>query len=181
MSPPDLRQELASCRQESLDADVFRTTQLGQEAIAPSTRAGRWMPAGDVPVLYTCLERAGAIAETAFRLVQLHPIPRKHLAVHQLHVKRKRVITLTSQDLTRLGVEAKQYESVKYRVTQQIGQAAANVGADGLIVPSARWKCNNLVLFDETLEEGSVAHVRTEEVDWIEWVSENAPNFLVKG
>lgn len=31
--------------------------------------------------------------------------------------------------------------------TQQIGTAVQFLGFDGLIVPSARWECKNLVLF----------------------------------
>ena len=39
------------------------------------------------------------------------------------------------------------YESVNYHRTQEIGAAVAFLGCDGLMVPSARWDCENLVLF----------------------------------
>ena len=47
--------------------------------------------------------------------------------------------------------------------------AAAFLGFDGMMVPSARWECLNLVLFTDRFspEEMTVEH--NEVVDWSEW------------
>src|SRR5712691_8545491 len=166
MAEEKLRLELASYPLEVLETEAFRTTQLNQEPIAPSTRGGRWMPPDDRPVLYASLSEDGAIAETAFRLAQLTPLPRKPLALHKLFVRRKRVITLTYSDILRLGVHPDHYKDLKYVFTQRIGQAAASIGADGLVVPSARWNCDNVVLFDDTLDDTSMRVVQTTQIDW---------------
>ncbi|MGD9541310.1 hypothetical protein [Methylocystis sp.] len=52
---------------ERFEAEVFRTTSVSADPIAPSISGGRWAPSQDsaceVSVLYTSLERDGAIAE----------------------------------------------------------------------------------------------------------------------
>jgi len=93
-------------------------------------------------------------------------------------VRRKRVITLTYSDILRLGVHPDHYKDLKYVFTQRIGQAAANIGADGLVVPSARWDCDNIVLFDDTLDDTSMRVVQTTQIDWIEWATAKAPKLL---
>jgi hypothetical protein len=72
-----------------------------------------------------------------------------------------------------------QYGQRDYSRTQQIGAALAFLNFDGLIAPSPRWGCDNLVIFDENhamterLEPGV-----SEEVDWREWAQ--AHGILVK-
>ena len=39
------------------------------------------------------------------------------------------------------------YGERDYAQTQNIGAAIAFLGLDGLITPSARWSCNNLMIF----------------------------------
>ena len=81
-----------------------------------------------------------------------------------------KVVTLTIDNLASLGVDPKHYGSRDYFLTQQIGTALEHLGADGLIAPSARFNCNNLMIFttqhnlDETLEVTS-----HEEVEWRDW------------
>lgn len=69
-----------------------------------------------------------------------------------------------------LGVNSAQYSDVNYLRTQEIGEAVAFLEHDGLRVPSARWTCDNLVLFplnqsfDDKLE-----FVESDTIDWIAW------------
>nr|WP_050756123.1 RES family NAD+ phosphorylase [Nitrococcus mobilis] len=62
------------------------------------------------------------------------------------------------------------YHSVNYRRTQEIGAAVAFLGCDGLLVPSARWNAENLVLFSENhgVEEHLIV-TETQEFDWKVW------------
>ena len=51
-----------------VDAPVWRITRVGRDPIRGSAANGRWSPGGTVEVLYTSLERDGALAEIGFRL-----------------------------------------------------------------------------------------------------------------
>lgn len=43
-----------------------------------------------------------------------------------------------------------------------------------MIAPSARWDCDNLILFADSANFGaSLQVVSAEEVDWIQWAEEN--------
>jgi hypothetical protein len=59
--------------------EVFRATRSDADPTAPSINGGRWAPPPDVDagvfVLYTSLERDGAIAEVASFLADFTPIP----------------------------------------------------------------------------------------------------------
>jgi hypothetical protein len=48
-----------------------------------------------------------------------------------------------------LGVSPATYQSINYGRTREIGDAAAFLGFDGLLVPNARWRCTNLILVIE--------------------------------
>ena len=67
-------------------------------------------------------------------------------------------------------MDAEQYESVNYHRTQDIGAAVAFLGCDGLIVPCARWACENLELFIENHAlESRLEVLSSEEIDWQVW------------
>ena len=57
-----------------------------------------------------------------------------------------------------------------YGRTQEIGAAVAFIGCDGLIVPSVRWSCDNLVLFTDNLAADVELEVlNVEAVPWQDW------------
>jgi hypothetical protein len=68
-----------------------------------------------------------------------------------------------------LGVSLEAYKDLTYGRTQEIGDAAAFLGFDGIIAPSARWHCQNLVLFSDRLAPGDVTVIESELVDWDAW------------
>ena len=66
------------------------------------------------------------------------------------------------------------YGETDYERTQEIGAAVAFLECDGLLSPSARWSCENLVLFmDNHAQDNRLETLDTEEVDWIEWARSN--------
>ena len=67
----------------SFVSSVWRITRAGQDPIGGSAANGRWSPGGTVEVLYTSLERDGALAEIGFRL-SLGPVWPSRIR-HQLH------------------------------------------------------------------------------------------------
>jgi hypothetical protein len=71
--------------------------------------------------------------------------------------------------LEALGVEMDRYGERDYARTQEIGAAAAELGIDGLIAPSARWPCDNLMVFTNNHHGESLEVVGSEEVEWRAW------------
>ena len=92
--------------------------------------------------------------------------------------QQKRISNRFSQQcfywVSTLGVEVNRFGERDYLRTQQIGAAMSFLEYDGLIAPSARWKCDNLMLFcanhaiTETLE-----FISSEEVDWRAWAKKS--------
>jgi len=69
-----------------------------------------------------------------------------------------------------LGVPESEYATINLARTQQIGAAVEFLGCDGLIAPSARWPCDNLILFSERMGADAMLElVTSEEINWIAW------------
>ena len=170
---PALLERLSAFATERFNGEVFRATRMSLDPLAESTAGGRWGPKAQIPVLYTSLLREGALAEISYHWGQLTPRPSKPAVVHRLATSADRKLRLIMGDLEGLGVEIELYESRNYRRTQEIGAAVAFLGCDGLIVPSARWNCENLVLFMENHALTSRLEVlSSEEVAWQRWAQE---------
>lgn len=171
---PVLLDLLSDFSTEKFDGVVFRATRKSADPLAPSTNGGRWMPREYRAVLYTSLTRDGALAERAFHEGKLTPLPSKPTVVHRLSVGAHKTLRLLSTDLISLGIELANYAEINYLKTQEIGAAAAFLGCDGLIAPSARWACDNLVLFTDNFQTlDSIELQDSEEVDWQIWAREN--------
>ena len=154
--------------------DVFRATIPAYDPLTASTRGGRWSTHGGPCVLYTSLERDGALAEITFHWSQLTPIPKRPVALHTLTVETTRTLRLIRADLASLGVEDAQYETINYERTQQIGAAVAFLGCDGLIAPNARWACENLMIYMDNVPLDRVFAVSgSSNVNWREWARQN--------
>jgi RES domain-containing protein len=158
---------------ETFSGSVFRATRRSLDPTTPSVAGGRWSPTDGPAVLYTSFVREGALAEIAFHWAQFNPRPTKPAVVHQLAVRSDRTLRLIRSTLEDLGISADSYKDPNYRRTQEIGAAASFIGCDGLIVPSARWDCENLILFTDNLAMDIVLEVRNaEEVDWQVWAKD---------
>lgn len=167
---PALLERLSTFATERFDGDVFRATRQSLDPLAPSTSGGRWMPRNLAPVLYTSLLCQGALAEISFHWGQLTPRPSKPVLIHHLAVSTERRLRLLKGDLGDLDVDMQRYHELHYHRTQEIGAAVAFLGCDGLMVPSARWDCDNLVLFMDNHQLSSRLEVLANEaVDWQTW------------
>lgn len=151
---------------------VWRVTQAGRQPLRGSSANGRWSPAGEFEVLYTSLEQHGALAEIGFRL-SLEPIWPSKLEheVHTIKARTERTLHFVDLDSLRpFGVKIEAYERFDYKETQAIASAAHFMEFDGLLVPSARATCKNLVVFLDRLTVGAHLEVlKTESVNWEEW------------
>ncbi|WP_370691195.1 RES domain-containing protein [Bradyrhizobium sp.] len=57
-----------------------------------------------------------------------------------------------------------------YSRTQEIADATVFLGFTGLVVPSARWDCTNLVVFTERTNPGQLTIIGSPKpVDWTSW------------
>lgn len=169
---PALLDRLDALPKETFDGHVFRATRLSLEPLAASYNGGRWMARDVAAILYTSLEREGALAEIAFHWSQLTPRPTKPVLVHRLRVEAHRTLRLIRADIRTLGIPDSEYQGVNLPRTQAIGSAVEFLGCDGLIAPSARWACENLMLFPERMAaDASLELVSSETVDWFAWGS----------
>ena len=175
----DLVDRLSQFAVEKFDGVVFRATRLNADPTAPSINGGRWAPApsndSGIFVLYTSIERDGAIAELVSFLVELTPIPvARPIKVTSLAVTTSKTMRLAKVELDELGVDFDRYGQRDYSRTQEIGSALAFLELDGLLAPSARWSCDNLVIFtdNQKLEE-RLESIGAEEVDWAAWAKRN--------
>ncbi|MGB9117196.1 RES family NAD+ phosphorylase [Bradyrhizobium sp.] len=161
---------------EPFDSDVWRVARKGRDPLRGSSANGRWGAPGELEVLYTSEQRDGALTEVGFRL-SLEPVW-PSLIQHQIHilaVKTERTLRLVDmRELANLGVDTSRYETFEYGATQAIAAAAHFLEFDGLLVPSARFACSNLVLFtDRVSHTGHLQLVNSEDVDWPEWRRKN--------
>jgi hypothetical protein len=153
------------------DGTVWRITRAGRDPTRGSAANGRWSPGGSVEVLYTSLERAGALAEIGYRL-SLEPVwpSRIQHEIHQLGAQSERALHFADVgSLSALGVDASRYETFDYSATQSLAAAAHFLEFDGLLVPSARHTSMNLVLFMDRGLPGSLETNSSESVDWAAW------------
>ncbi|MEX0644993.1 MAG: RES family NAD+ phosphorylase [Parvularculaceae bacterium] len=150
---------------------VWRIVRDGRSALDGSRGAGRWNPA-HLSVLYCSMEADGALSEIHFHLSLGQPVfpSRIRHTLFEMRATAKKTLKLADMAaLRKFGVEADKYKEMLYPRTQEIGDAAAFLGYDGLIAPSARYPCANLVLFLENIGEGALAVVGERPVDWTAW------------
>jgi hypothetical protein len=148
---------------------VWRVTRQGREPLRGAAANGRWSPGGEFEVLYTSLERDGALAEIGYRL-SLEPVwpSRIEHEVHAIEVAAERILRFAdTASLEPLGVDGARYRTFDYQATQAIAAAAHFLEFDGLIVPNARFDCPNLVIFAERAPR--LRLVETQPVDWEAW------------
>lgn len=153
------------------EGTMWRVVRTGRDVLDGSRGSGRWNTA-DMSVLYGAAMREGAIAEIHFHLSRgqsVFPSRMRH-DVFELTIKTQQTLVLGDlEQLKELGVDDVRYRELLYTRTQEIGAAAAFLGFDGLIVPSARWECKNIVLFLDAFNLEDVQVNSTEPVDWKAW------------
>jgi RES domain len=93
--------------------------------------------------------------------------------LHKLRVIAHRTLKLVRTDLATLGITENDYATVNLPRTQEIGAAVEFLGCDGLIAPSARWACDNLILFPDSMGFDAVLEaVSSKDIDWVEWATQ---------
>ena len=138
---------------------VWRSVREGRDPLACWRSGGRWDD-GTLDVLYTSETRQAAIAERRFHLYRGQPVPpsRVRYELYELRVSLEAVMRFPDLEaLSTVGLETGRYGQLSYRElqreyprSQEIAEACAFLGADGLLAPSAREPAsNNLIVFCE--------------------------------
>ena len=161
------------------EGSVWRVVRGDHDPLQVSSPGGRWDD-GTFDVLYTSLVSDGALAEIYFHIMRGQPVfpSRMVFRLFELRVALRRVLALTDMTaLAAFGVDVAKYGSLQYARReeeflrlQEIGEAAHFLDFDGLIAPSARWECQNLVVFTDHVAPDalSIAHEHGP-VDWDDW------------
>lgn len=149
--------------------DVWRVVRDGRDPTLGSPSNSRWCNSS-FDVLYTAMERDGAIAEV-HAFLSLQPVfPSKMTwRAHRLSVAASETLKLADMPtLAKLGVDTARYTDRDYRRTQEIADAAYFLGFDGLLAPSARWPTTNVMLFTARIAPDRIDCVESEAnaVDW---------------
>lgn len=152
------------------EGDVWRIVRAERDVLEGSASRARWDP-GSFDVLYTCLEREGALEEIHFHLSRQPVFPsRMQSILHRIAVRTRRTLKLADLSaLSALGIATESYGDLACERSQEIGDAAFFLGFDGILAPSARWPCQNLILFPDRLEPGDLTIAASEPVDWNQW------------
>lgn len=174
---------------ESVEITVWRVVKEGRDPCACASSGGRWDD-GTFEVLYTSLDRDGAIAEMHYHLKRGQPVfPSKlRYKLYELRVTLDGVVTFPDQDsLAEVGIDVSRFGQLSYQErpaeyprTQEVSEAVHFLGgnapgeASGIIVPNARWDCRNLVIFCVHTNPDAVEEVRDHGViDWATWEREH--------
>ncbi len=161
-----------ACKREALEIQVWRLVRAGRDPTLGAPSRSRWCN-GNFDVLYTAFERDGAIAEI-HALLSLQPVFPSKDSWLAYRVSVRAAQTLRLPDLTilaKLGVNTSRYQEREYSRTQEIADAAFFLGFDGLIAPSARWTCLNLMLFTQRVPQDSIQAIDEAGslVSWENW------------
>jgi RES domain len=149
---------------------AWRVARKGRDPLRGAVANGRWNAVGEFEVLYISLASEGALAEVGYRL-SLEPVwpSRIEHEIHTLRIKADRALILGDlQQLERLGVNTARFETFEYASTQAIAAAAHFLEFDALIVPSARYDTQNLVVFLDRLQTPPEL-MNTDTVNWTAW------------
>ena len=158
------------------DGPVWRVVRSGRDPTRCSRSGGRWDD-GSFDVLYTSETSAGAVAELRFHLLRGQPVFPSLVAynLYEIAVSMKRTLKLFDlETLARIGIDTARYGQLSYQEkaaeyprSQDVGEVARFLDYDGLIVPSAREACMNVVVFcDRVPPEALEVAADRGPVDW---------------
>jgi hypothetical protein len=160
----------------AFEGKMWCVVRTGREVFDGSRGSGRWNTS-DMSVLYGAAHQDGALAEIHFHLSRgqsVFPSRMRH-DLFELSVQTSQTLHLADMEqLRHLGVDDDRYRELLYDRTQEIGAAASFLGFDGIIAPSARWDCQNIVLFLDAIDLEKVRINSVAPVDWNAWRRRNA-------
>jgi len=154
---------------KSLHLDVWRVTWRTR-GVLDVGGGGRWNHPGKPDAIYTSLESDGAIAEIYHHLSRAPVLSSADRILHPLNVRTETTLDLTDAGiLRRLGLTAEMLDSDDPSATREVAHAAFLLDHDSLLVPSLRWKCANLVVFPDRIDETRIQAGQAKSINWPAW------------
>lgn len=167
---PDLLCAVDALKGQTFDGDVWRVTWAVRKPLIGNAGGGRWSPDNRFEALYTSLTEDGALSEVYYHLSRAPVMPSSSMELSRLNVTLDNVLVLNEKQLIQLGVENPMASRLANNHSQAIGEAAYMLDYQGLIIPSARWDCNNLMLFIERIDiNEQIELLGTNDVNWPAW------------
>jgi len=167
---PEILDALDNLTGEPLTTKVWRVTWASRDPLAGGVGGGRWSPPNQFEALYTSLEADGALAEAYYHLSRAPVFSSSSMKINQIAVKLDSVLTLDIKLLNQLGIVDLLASRIDVRLTQPISEATHLLDHQGLLVPSARYDCNNLIVFMDRIDtEKQLKVLKTEDVNWPAW------------
>ncbi|HUP17553.1 MAG TPA: RES family NAD+ phosphorylase [Acidimicrobiia bacterium] len=125
----------------------------GLDPARANTRGARWNPPG-VAAIYTSLDRDTAIAEADYAIARQPFRPHVTRQLYQIRLALLTVVDLSDAALLGdVGVFAEELASPNHAACQSVGGACHWLGADGILVPSARTNIGtNLVVYADRMD-----------------------------
>lgn len=156
---------------------VWRVVWKSRDVLATGG-GGRWNHPGRPDVLYCSLDANGAIAEVYHHLSRAPVFSTAEKLLYALDVRTRRTLVIDSEHLlAKLGVDSSDLLVGDVHTTRNITHAAFLLDFDSMLVPSVRWNCMNLILFDECLNEGRVKVGDFNAINWPAWRETYAKQF----
>lgn len=163
-------------KQAPFSGTVWRSVREGRNPVDCWRAGGRWDDRS-FDVLYTSEARQGALLERRFHLFRGQPFPpsKVRYELFELRVRLSAVISFDDLEALRsVGMDTVGYGMVsydakqtEYPASQQIAEACFFLGADGILVPSARHECRNLIVFCDQDTEMKIELARSHGlIDW---------------
>jgi RES domain-containing protein len=132
------------------DGWIWRAVIGDSDPERPNTRGARWNPPR-VEALYFSLKPEGAQNELE-AVIARQPVPiRRPLRLFQFRAVLDRIAYLTGDTLASVGYPVETLIGEGWAGPSTIGGAASWLGLSGLLVPSARHRGSNLVVFLQNL------------------------------
>ncbi len=167
---PELLSAVDALNGQAFNGDIWRVTWAGRNPLTGNVSGGRWSPDGHFEVLYTSLNADGALAEVYYHLSRAPVMSSSHMRLNRLRISLDSVLVLNAVQLKSLGVDDPLASRVDYERTQAVGESVYMMDYQGLIVPSARWECNNLVLFIDRIDLNEhIELLGKSDVNWPAW------------
>lgn len=164
---------------EVVTSGAWRVVRDGRDPLQCSAVGGRWDDR-TFDVLYTSTKADGAIAEMYFHLARGQPVfpSLVRYRLFELNLTLASCLRLDSLDvLSSMGLKTATFGQMSYAEreqeyprTQEIAEAAYFVGHTGLIVPSARADCPNIIVFCGPAGPDAVEVVKDHGlIEWTRW------------
>lgn len=171
---PALVEAIDALPAATFSATVWRVTWANREPLAGNFGGGRWSPDNSFEALYTSLDQDGAMAEVYFHLSRAPVFSSSNMRLNQIDVTLNHVLEMDPATLESLGLKAPLASRIDYAISQSIGAVAHMLDFQGIIVPSARWACLNLVIFMDRIDvDKQIRAVGRQEINWPAWKEKN--------